>query len=56
MAKIQTESIVITFSRLIKDTDGEAETAMAQPDVIVALEQVAQELVGSGIIVEVNVP
>jgi hypothetical protein len=55
MAKIQSENIVITVSKLTKDSDTEHQTAMVTPDVITALEQVAQELIGSGVVVEVNV-
>lgn len=55
MAKIQSENIVITVSRLTKDSDNESGLTMVTPDVIAALEQVAQELVGAGVVVEVNV-
>jgi hypothetical protein len=53
MAKIQTETVVITFNKLIKDSD--AETASLTADTLSALEQVAQELAGSGVVVEVQV-
>jgi hypothetical protein len=54
MAKVQSENIVITVSKLVKDneTDG---TSMVSDEVIAALEQVAQELIGGGVVVEVNV-
>lgn len=51
MAKIVTESIVITFSKIVKDTD--EGTSIASPDIEAALEQVAQELIGDSIVVEV---
>ena len=52
MAKIVTESVVITFSKIVKD--GESDNAdIAGSDIQQALEQVAQELVGSGVVVEV---
>ena len=51
MAKIISENIVITFSKIVKDS--EEGSSIASPDVQQALEQVAQELVGSGVVVEV---
>jgi len=54
MAKIESENIVITVSRLIKDSDSEPGLKMVTPDVIAALEQVAQELIGNGAVVEIN--
>lgn len=53
MAKIESENIVITVSRLVKDDAPEAHIVTG--DVTTALEQVAQELLGSGVIVEVQV-
>ncbi len=51
MAKIVTESIVITFSKIVKDSeDG---TQITSPDIQAALEQVAQELIGDNVVVEV---
>lgn len=50
MARIYEETVVIRVSKLIKDT--EITPMIATEDVITALEQVAQELVGSGIVVE----
>ena len=50
MAQIQTETVVITFSRLVKD--GAKEDSAITEEVTAALEQVAQELVGTSIIVE----
>jgi len=51
MAKIISENIVITFSKIVKDS--EEGSPIAGSDVQAALEQVAQELVGSGVVVEV---
>jgi hypothetical protein len=51
MAKIVEDVIVIKFSKIVKDSeDG---SSIATSDVQAALEQVAQELVGSGVVVEV---
>lgn len=52
MAKIQEEVIVITVSRLVKDN--ETPDALLTEDIALALEQVAQELLGNGVVVEVN--
>jgi hypothetical protein len=51
MAKIVEDVLVIKFSKIVKDS--EEGSGIAGPDVQAALEQVAQELVGSGIVVEV---
>jgi hypothetical protein len=53
MAKIQTEAVTIKFNRLVRDSDKDAPSAI-NTDLITALEQVAQELVGDNIIVEVE--
>lgn len=52
MAKIVEEVLLIKFSKIVKDTDKTQENITGQ-DVEQALEQVAQELVGEGIVVEV---
>lgn len=52
MAQIQSESIVITFSKLVKASDSAGES-ITDDEVTAALEQVAQELVGPGVVVEV---
>lgn len=49
MAQIQSESIVITFSKLVK---GEPTDTLTNEETLAALEQVAQELVAAGVIVE----
>jgi hypothetical protein len=53
MAKIQTETLVITFNKLVKDSDTDSADVVTT-DVTTALEQVAQELVGTGVVVEVQ--
>jgi hypothetical protein len=52
MAKIVEDVIVIKFSKLAKD--GAEHASIIGDDIKVALEQVAQELVGEGVIVEVE--
>lgn len=52
MAKIHTESVVITFNKLVKDSDAVATIATA--DIVAALASVAEELAGTGIVVEVD--
>ena len=52
MAKILEDVVLIKFSKIVKDSDKDS-TGIAGPDVQQALEQVAQELVGDGIVVEV---
>jgi hypothetical protein len=52
MAKIHEEVIVITVSKLVKESDTVADIANA--DVIAALGSVAEELLGNGVVVEVN--
>lgn len=52
MAKIYEEVLVIKLSKLVKDADQTA--AISSDDVVAALEQVAQELVGGDIVVEVE--
>lgn len=51
MAKIVEDVIVIKFSKIVKDT--EEGSSIAGSDVQAALEQVAQELVGDAVVVEV---
>jgi len=52
MAKIVEDVIVVKFSKIVKDSDKEGEV-LATRDIQQALEQVAQELAGDRIIVEV---
>ena len=51
MAKIVEDVIVIKFSKIVKDS--EEGGSIAGADIRVALEQVAQELVGDAVVVEV---
>jgi len=52
MAKIYEEVVVIKLSKLVRDT--EAGTEIANTDTIDALASVAEELCGSGVVVEVE--
>ena len=52
MARMLEEVIVIKLSKLVKDSD--TIDTIADGDVQAALEQVAQELAGSGVLVEVE--
>ena len=52
MAKIVEDIIVIKFSKIVKDSEKQ-QPEIAGADVQQALEQVAQELVGDSIVVEV---
>lgn len=55
MAKIVEEIVVIKFSKIVKDSDAETtEPTITSSEVITALEQVAQELVGDSVVVEVE--
>ncbi len=51
MAKIVEDVIVIKFSKIVKDN--EQGSSIASSEVQLALEQVAQELVGDSVVVEV---
>lgn len=53
MAKIVEDVLVIKFSRIVKDSDTDPEVAVSNEH-IAALEQVAQELVGGGVVIEVD--
>jgi hypothetical protein len=50
MAKIIEEIVVIKLSKLVKDTD--AGTEIASADIVAALQSVAEELAGAGVVVE----
>jgi hypothetical protein len=54
MAKIHEEVVVIKISKLVKDDHDATQGTLATQDTIAALEQVAQELVGEGVVVEVE--
>lgn len=53
MAKIQSETVEVTLSKLIKDSADAADIVPA--DLITTLESVVQELVGDSIVVEVSI-
>ena len=53
MAQIHEEVIVIKLSKLVKDAS--STTPISTDETLQALEQVAQELVGDAVIVEVEV-
>jgi hypothetical protein len=53
MAKIIEHVLVIKFSKIAKDSESES-AAIVGADIQQALEQVAQELVGNGVVVEVE--
>jgi hypothetical protein len=50
MAKIHEEIVVIKLSKLVKDSD--AGTEIASDDIVTALQSVAEELAGPGVVVE----
>jgi hypothetical protein len=50
MAKIHEEIVVIKLSKLIKDST--AGTEIATDDIVAALQSVAEELAGAGVVVE----
>jgi hypothetical protein len=52
MAKIVEDVLVVKFSKIVKDSDTD-NGGLVGPDVQAALEQVAQELVGDAVVVEV---
>lgn len=52
MAKIVEDVLVIKFSRIVKDSDEGASITSAE--IQAALEQVAQELAGDSVVVEVE--
>jgi hypothetical protein len=54
MAKIHSETIVVTINRLIKDRD-EVKQPIANAEILAALTQVVEELVGAGVVVEIEV-
>ena len=52
MAKIVEDVIVIKFSKIVKDSEAEV-SGIAGADVQATLEEVAQQLVGEAVVVEV---
>jgi hypothetical protein len=55
MAKIVEDIIIIKFSKIAKDADPDV-VSIATDEIQDQLEQIAQELVGDGFIVEVEKP
>jgi hypothetical protein len=53
MAKIVEDVLVIKFSSIVKDNTSDQLSVITE-EVRMALEQVAQELVGSGVVIEVE--
>lgn len=53
MAKLHEEIVVIKISKLIKENDN-SEVYLTNNEFCSAIEQVAQELLGSGVIVELE--
>lgn len=53
MAKIHQETVVITLSKLIKETDT-VDHPVASNELCEALQAVAEELAGAGVVVEVE--
>ncbi len=51
MAKIVEDVLVVKFSKIVKDSEADVKV-LANRDIQQALEQVAQELAGEGIVVE----
>ena len=54
MAKIIEDTLIIKFSKIVKDNDTVPDVVLSN-DNINAIEQVAQELVGDGTIVEIQI-
>lgn len=52
MAKIVEDVLVVKFSKIVKDNDTD-NGGLVNDDIQAALEQVAQELVGAAVVVEV---
>jgi hypothetical protein len=52
MAKIVEDVLVVKFSKIVKDSES-VDSGIASSDIQQALEQVAQELVGDSVVVEV---
>jgi hypothetical protein len=54
MAKIHEEVVVIKLSKLIKEKDDNSGNVIATNDICDALQAVAEELAGAGVVVEVE--
>jgi hypothetical protein len=56
MAKIHEETISIKFSKMVKDSDPVGPGTIASEEVVLALTSVSEELVGPGVVVEIDWP
>lgn len=54
MAKIIEDVIVVKFSKIVKDSEQKPD--IVSDDIVSTIEQVVQELVGDGVVVEVEKP
>ena len=54
MAKIHEEVVVIRLSKLIKEKDTDEQVLLATDDLCDALQSVVEELMGAGIVAEVE--
>lgn len=54
MAKIHEETIIIKFSKVVKDHDPVGTGTIGTEEVVTALTAVSEELVGAGVVVEVE--
>jgi hypothetical protein len=54
MPKIQSETIEIVLSKLVRNSDSTDSNNLISPEILATLESVVQELVGEGIVVEVT--
>lgn len=54
MARIQEEVIVITVSKLHKNNPTVTDSSIVSDETVTALTQVAEELIGNGVVVEVT--
>jgi len=54
MAKIHEEVVVIKLSKLIKEKDDNSNNIIATNDICDALQAVAEELAGTGVVVEMD--
>lgn len=54
MAKIQTETLVVTFNKLVKDADTDAQ-GIITAEMLESINAVVEELAGNGIVVEIQV-
>ena len=55
MAKIQTQTIVVTLNKLVKESDPDVNQHLVSDELKSAVEQIVTELADPGIVVEVQV-